>query len=463
MMKRKNQPSYKKLFKKISKKISGLFSKKKIVRHHKKRENKYISLLKNIFKNSKKTLNKTKKLKNAKIFIWSFVFLFLSLTIISLVTENSSKKETVPNINYDFMHWSAASWRDFLFEWETGHDSNLTINDDQENQQPLYIWTMNTTNTWTIQTWGRETFWSGTITQNTSWSKTNTWIYPSTWININTWVVTWSNIDTPTISENPNVIILPVEISKYLIRKLKEQIKQQRLLAETVKKDCISPRNTTVKNWDFIMAYQQRTDVNNLCNVEKRYCNDWLLWGTYSQEKCNENTKYEYQTAEVKSYIEKPNDLFVQPKKPINNSATFSTDWKINTSNTSNTNRWYSESWAKIINEKETWLKYISNPSDCKDPRWNVIKNWQFVTAYKTPVGFIDLECKSEYRYCTDWKLGWSYSYKECNYKDITYNDYLVWNTDTDKATALDLIQSIDPEDETDSENIRNKIQSLFR
>lgn len=464
MMKRKNQSSYKKLFKKISRKISWVFSKKKIVRHRRKRENDYISFLKNIFKKSKKSFkkksfNKTKKLKNAKIFISSVLCFIFAVTVFSFLQNNdqtTTEENPDQNINYDFMHW-AATWRDFLFEWETWHDSNLTVNTSQEiSWQKLYVWTTTVTNTWSTQSWERISTWTNNLNNNTGKVALET---SSTWVNI-----TWSNISNwiDTIKD-PNVIILPTEISKYLIRKLKEQIKQQKLLAETEKKDCISPRNTTVKNWDFTIAYQQRTDVNNFCNVERRYCIDWSLWGTYTQEKCNENAKYEYQTVEVKSYIQKPNESLSQPSKPVNNSATFSTDWKINTSNTSDTNRWYSQDSAQIANEKETWLKYISNSSNCKDPRWNVLKNWQFVTAYKTPVWFIDMECKSEYRYCTDWKLGWSYSYKECKYKDITYNDYLVWNTDTDKATALDLMESINPEQETDSENIRSKIESLFK
>lgn len=436
-MRKTKRLNYKKLFRQFSKKITGIFEKKKSIKDLFRKENKYVHFFKKLFK------KRDRKLQNAKIAISSFVLFFTTITVVSFLVTN---KETTVNqpeekINYDFMHW-AATWRDFLFEWETGHDSNLTINENQPDpSQVLYSWTMNVNTTWTnTSSWWRD------IIEDSTWS-TNT----------GTNIATWENI------KDPNLIILPTDVSKYIIRKLKEQIKQQQLLTETVKKDCISPRKTEVKNGEFILAYTQRTDVTNLCNVEKRYCNDWVLWWTYNQEKCDEKAKYEYQEAEVKSYTQTNTDTtYTQPTKPKNDSANFSVDGKINQANTENTQRYPSESWTQT-NSKETWLKYIADPLDCKDPQWNVVKNWQFITAYKTPVGFIDLECKSEYRYCRDGKLGWSYSYQTCKYKDMTYNDYLVGNTDTDKATVLDLMESIDTNDETDSESIRAKMESLFR
>lgn len=435
-MRKAKRLNYKKLFMLLSKKITGIFEKKKSIKNLLKKENKYVHFFKKLFR------KRDRKLQNAKIAISSFVLFFATVTVVSFLVTNKETTLNGPeqNINYDFMHWSA-TWRDFLFEWETGHDSNLTINEDQPDpNKVLYSWTMTTSKTWTNNSGWREII------------EKNTW-------NINT----VTNITTWEIIKDPNVIILPTYVSKYIIRKLKEQINSQKILSETENKDCISPRGTPVKNWEFVISYTQRTDVNNLCNVEKRYCNDWILAWTYNQKECNENVKYEYQEAEVKSYIQKADTTYTQPNKPKNNSANFSIDWKINEKNIENTDRSYSQSWTQTAESKEALLKYVIWPADCRDPRWNIIKNWQFITAYKAPLWFIDLECKSEYRYCSDWKLGWSYSYQTCKYKDITYNDYLVWNTDTDNATALDLMEIVDTEEETNSEDIRTKIQSLFR
>ena len=36
--------------------------------------------------------------------------------------------------------------------------------------------------------------------------------------------------------------------------------------------DCITPWDEEVKNRDFVLAYEQRKDVNTICNIEKRIC-----------------------------------------------------------------------------------------------------------------------------------------------------------------------------------------------
>ncbi len=451
-MRYKRKSNYKKVFKRISKLITWVFTKKKIIKRHIKKWNKYILFIKNVFK-------RPNKLKKAKLFISASVLFFIIITTISFLIKNISTQDIHPDINYDFRHWSASTWRDFLFEGETWHDSNLTVNNQSGLTQNLYTWVINPDNTWSnngswklikaVNSWTTTTSWS---TGRDPTPQNATAIWDNTW---------YTNNTSETIDNN--TIILPKEISQYLIRKLREQQRQQQLLLDKVKSDCTTPRNTAVKNWEFIIAYTQRTDVNNVCNAEKRYCNDWILEWTFSQVKCDENTKYEYQEAPVKSQTQKPTNSYIQPSEAKNNSANFSINWKINEQTTTNTNREYSKWWAQIVSSKETWLKYVADDSDCKDPRWNNLKNWQFVTAYKTPVGFIDLECKSEFRYCYAGKLWGSFPYKECNYKDITYNDYLAWNTDTDKATTLDLMESISPEKATKSESIRKRIQSLFR
>lgn len=386
--------------------------------------------------------------KKARLIIPWIIWLFLIISIISFLPnkEKIQLVQTDNGIDYNFMHW-AATWRDFLFEWETWHDSNLVIDEtdtEDENksgsQQVLYTWTMN----W-VSLWSKPTTWNSIIEKDSviNAEKTTT------------------NPESKIISGN--TVILPKDVSKYIITKLKQQIKQQRLLAEKINKDCFTPRKSTIKHWDFVIAYEQRKDIPNFCNAEKRYCNDWSLEWSFLQKECNEKIEYQYTEIEAKSQTKAKVDPYIQTKKPTNDWADFSINWKINEKNIISTEFQYGPSWSQIINSKETWLKYIIGSSDCKSPRWDTVKNWQFVIAYQAPLGFINLECKSEFRYCTDGKLWWSYSYKACKYKDMTYNDFLVWNYDIDKATTLDLMENIDPESESDSASIRKKIQSLFR
>ena len=59
-------------------------------------------------------------------------------------------------------------------------------------------------------------------------------------------------------------------------------------------KSCITPWNYVVQHWEYVLAYQQRTDVPDICNVQKRVCKDGKLWWTYTQWYCNEDVEYKY-------------------------------------------------------------------------------------------------------------------------------------------------------------------------
>jgi hypothetical protein len=66
----------------------------------------------------------------------------------------------------------------------------------------------------------------------------------------------------------------------YLERYLPGDYSKLKIVSSTgyIPKDCISPSGeSTVLHGDFMIAYQQRTDVTSVCNVEKRYCNDGVL------------------------------------------------------------------------------------------------------------------------------------------------------------------------------------------
>jgi len=103
--------------------------------------------------------------------------------------------------------------------------------------------------------------------------------------------------------------------------------------------DCITPRNEIVKNQDFVLGYEQRTDVNTICNVEKRICMSGTLGGTFTQSSCRDDIVYDYHKAEAISYNQKVLNEYIQPTAPVNQGAEFDTEGKINTTETSTTNR----------------------------------------------------------------------------------------------------------------------------
>ena len=78
-------------------------------------------------------------------------------------------------------------------------------------------------------------------------------------------------------------------------------------------KDCTTPRGETVADKDFVLAYEQRADVNTMCNVERRVCSDGVLDGSYVQKSCKEDVVYEYERVKAVSYNEPVVNPLVQP------------------------------------------------------------------------------------------------------------------------------------------------------
>jgi hypothetical protein len=223
-------------------------------------------------------------------------------------------------------------------------------------------------------------------------------------------------------------------------------IEDQNITGIVSKNPCISPWWEYLAHWDFILAYQQRRDVTNLCNVQKRYCNDWELNWTYIQKSCKENTLYSYIKPEAISYTKKPIDPFIQPSKPSLSWADFDIHWKIDTT-TNPIDVWYGPSTGKPSDINYIDQENISQKS-CISPWWEVIPNGQFVKAYKSSIWLLDLPCDVEIRLCVWWSLKGSYINRTCNFKKMTYRDYLVNNYDVNDPTIWDLINSIATEEE---------------
>lgn len=207
---------------------------------------------------------------------------------------------------------------------------------------------------------------------------------------------------------------------------------------------CKTPWWEIVQHKDLILAYQQRTDVNSLCNVQKRYCFNGKLTGSYSQKSCKEDLKYTYQ--EVLPVAENnPNivDPFIQPDHPRLSGAKFDVHGKINTISKA-TDDW-SDSHTVQTNSTWSYVEYISSTwTVCVTPWWETLTNWKFVKAYKTSIGLIDMPCEVEIRLCTNSVLKWSFTKKTCLYKNMTYSDYLLdkWE-DTNEPNSIDMMDSV--------------------
>ena len=306
------------------------------------------------------------------------VLLFFAMVMIFQKDAPSSELQFVRNDNANIgnVH-NAAQQRDYLFQ--------------DESWQTTYQWQMNTSGT--IQTTNTiDTIINpNDINQLMSDVKTQTG-------QIYTWTVyTWTmEITTQTT---------------------------QSTTATTWTLDCTTPWNEKIANNDFILAYAQRKDVNTICDIEKRVCRNWVLWGTFTQRSCQENVTYDYQKAQVLSYNQKVINEFIQPWNPVNEWATFDTQWKINTTQQPTNIRGTSNS--PVTTDKTVGQTPLSTKQSCITPRGQTIKHGQFVKAYKAPRGFIDLPCDVQIRACVNGSLKWTFINAKCTFNNTSYADYL--------------------------------------
>ena len=187
--------------------------------------------------------------------------------------------------------------------------------------------------------------------------------------------------------------------------------------------DCITPWKEKVKNKDFVLGYQQRKDVNTMCNIEKRICNDGILGGTFDQPSCKEDMVFLYRKAGILSYNQKVLNEFIQPSDPVNKGAEFSNEGKINTSQTPTTTRGTTNSPIRVT--ASGWQTSGPEKMGCITPRGQIIKHGQFVKAYKASRGFIDLACNVEIRACVNGSLKGHFIHPKCTFNNTTYADYL--------------------------------------
>ena len=213
------------------------------------------------------------------------------------------------------------------------------------------------------------------------------------------------------------------------------QIVQTTGNTNTIPANCITPWNEIVKNNDFVLAYEQRKDVNTICNIEKRVCTNGILWGSFTQSSCKEDVVYTYQKAQVVSYNQKVLNEYIQPTAPTNAWAEFNNHGKIDTTEKPTNTRGKNNS--PTITTSWTTQSWLPSTSSCITPRGQEIQHGQFIKAYKTPRGFIDLACNVEIRACVNGNLKWTFMYSKCTFNNTSYADYLKAGSPTSSTGFL--------------------------
>jgi hypothetical protein len=286
-------------------------------------------------------------------------------------------------------HWASSKW-DYLFRDYTTGD---------------------TIGTWIVNTWS----------VNSSWSLL-------TW-NITTWNVNWKKVTK-------------LDIKKNTVEKD----------SDIPPKNCTTPWGKIIEHWASVLAYQQRNDVPDICNIQRRICNDWILWWNFDQKSCQTNLPYMYEKQEVVLYNEKKIDPLIQPGQdvPINKWGTFDIKWKINWYNNPDTLRNNGEDIASQTDNKTVDQTSMIKPN-CISPWWNIVLNGQFVRAYRYKNGFINHPCEVELRPCMQGNLEWTYNNSSCKHWDISFEDFMDWYFDKEEPSMLRIIETLNkdiPENE---------------
>lgn len=150
-------------------------------------------------------------------------------------------------------------------------------------------------------------------------------------------------------------------------------------------KDCRAPRGQLVENGKSVLAYQQRTDDNTICNIQRRLCTDGVLAGSYVQRSCKElyqgtafttsrwNTNDNYIDVGAASNTSPTNDL-IQPKPPTGTGRNFNTKGQLdNTSNPQST--WTNGVYGPIVSTPSTPQVVKQTPSQCITPRNTLVNH----------------------------------------------------------------------------------------
>lgn len=225
---------------------------------------------------------------------------------------------------------------------------------------------------------------------------------------------------------------------------------------------CTTPRGQAIADKDFVLAYEQRKDVSSMCNVERRICNNGTLEWSYTQNACKENISYEYTKAEVISYNEPVINPLVQPSDPSNAGGDFGTNGQVNQVKTPTTMRWSSNTAGTTTSTATN--QTITYKENCITPRGTTVNHGQFVKAYKTSVGLLDMPCETQLRLCVNGTLKGTFLNKSCTFKNITYNDYMAGNRDFTTPTPQDILWTlVTTENETENFGIWDRIKWVFK
>ena len=190
--------------------------------------------------------------------------------------------------------------------------------------------------------------------------------------------------------------------------------------------DCMTPWWYKIHHWDSVLAYKQMDNAPDICNIERRFCWKWKLSWTYTQQWCSINKNYTYEQWGYSNTSQQNNSSFKWETRQNN-------DWSVTVKNNEiwwtfvfdRPNNVYTDfNKTDNIRSEEPWIEQTSRQyPDCTAPRWEKVKHWQFVQAFKHANWFSDAPCEAQIRLCSMWELMWTYTEPTCKTRDTSFID----------------------------------------
>ena len=243
--------------------------------------------------------------------------------------------------------------------------------------------------------------------------------------------------------------------------------------------DCMTPWWYKIKHWDSILAYKQMDNAPDICNIERRFCWKWKLSGTYTQQWCSINKNYTYEQR-WEAEVSATKQWWNSGSSPSTSKGTSRSDSKENNVWTT-TDKNSETSWVAVFDEPNgiytdfTWnsdnirsedeeVELSERPHrNCTTPRWEKVKHWQFVQAFKHKNWFSDMPCEAQFRLCTIGDLMWTYTEPSCKTWDTSFVDWVYGSPtrETYSEWKLKLVKEQMESDEKKYNRDRKKIWRL--
>lgn len=242
--------------------------------------------------------------------------------------------------------------------------------------------------------------------------------------------------------------------------------------------DCMTPWWYKIKHWESVLAYKQMDNALDICNIERRFCRKWKLSGTYTQQWCSVNKNYSYEErwrAEATNTKKWWTSSASSSKQESNWSTRQNTNWTVNVRNSESSGSFvfdrpsgvytdYTTGKSDNIRQEDPEVEQTDRPLwNCTAPRWEKVKHWQFVQAFKHKNWFSDLPCEFQFRLCTMWDLMWTFTESSCKTWDTSFVDWVYGSPtrETYSEWKLNLVKEQIESDEKKYNKDRKKIWRL--